>query len=76
MGTDVEVDVEISRAAEFAVTHLERHRHFITLVEFLMEALFGVCLELDIVSRDSPYPSGGSHKGGDNSRTHRMVIRI
>lgn len=48
-GSYPEVDLQISCAAEFPVSHLEGHGHLVILVEGLMEALPAVGRQLDVV---------------------------
>lgn len=51
----VEVNVEVSRSAVLTVADLERHRHFVILVQFLVETFSRVCFQLDIVCQRGPY---------------------
>jgi len=48
-GSYPEINLQISCAAEFPVSHLEGHGHLVILVEGLVEALPAVGWQLDVV---------------------------
>lgn len=64
-GTYVEIDVEVPRTAKLPVADLECDRHFIVLVQFLVEAFSRMRLQYDVVGEDGGEEGGRGHKGGD-----------